>query len=123
MATFQDLPMYRDSDGELHKKRQNEALLQAILIWATSGKGEKIRSTTGGVVYKHLGALMSDETAQSIKQDITYGLEHEFEPNLTVVYCNVTPVYKEQLYKIDIVAYNEEHNLGVDYSFKVSNRV
>lgn len=120
---FMDFPLYKDltSNGQLKVNKQSDALTESIILWATSGKNEKIRSVSSGVLTKYIGKTMDVTTINNIKSDLMIGLSREFEPSLEIVHCEVVPNYDNNTYVIELVAYSSEFNIGVNTKFTVDN--
>lgn len=123
MTTFLDFPMYKDlsQTGQLNINKQSDALTESIILWATSGKSEKLRSSTGGVLTKYIGKTLNDSVINDIRNDLIIGLKSEFEPPLETVLCEVVPNYDINIYTINLVAYSKEFNIGVNTKFSVNN--
>lgn len=120
---FMDYPLYKDvtQNGQLKINNQSDALIESIILWATSGKNEKIRSTSGGVLTKYIGKMLDINTINDIKTDLIVGLSREFEPPLKVINCEVIPNYNNNTYTVELVAISSEFNIGVNSKFTVDN--
>ena len=108
-------------NGDLKEIINNEALEQAIKIWVTSQKGEKIRTTGGGVLMPFIGKTLDEENADRLKQVLKQGLEESFQPNITIVDLKVIPNVEKKLWEIYIVGYNIELAVGVNTLVLVKN--
>lgn len=108
-------------NGELTRYNNNEALEQAIKIWISSQKGEKIRTTGGGLLVPFIGKTLDEYNAERIKQVLTQGLEEYFIPNITIVELKVIPNNQKNRWEIYVVGYNIELSLGVNTLVLVNN--
>lgn len=122
---YYDFPFYKktNSNGSIIELTNSDALSQAIKIWLASKKNEKIRSLGGGVLYQHLGKMMDDDRADNIKNSIINGLKNDFKPTMTPVQVEVVPDYDRERWKITIVAYNADLQVGVNTTTVISNVV
>ena len=122
---YYDFPFYKktNSNGSIVELTNSDALSQAIKIWLASKKNEKIRSLGGGVLYQHLGKMMDDDRADNIKNSIINGLKNDFKPTMTPVQVEVVPDYDRERWKITIVAYNADLQVGVNTTTVISNVV
>ena len=120
---YLDYPMYKEvkGNGELKTYKNSDALAQAIKIWLSSSKGEKIRTRSGGVLIPFIGKLLTTENANSMKNAIIFGLQHDFTPPIEVVNIDVYPNVEKQRWEIDIIGYNATLLVGVNTRVIISN--
>ncbi len=120
---YLDYPIYKEvkSNGELKTYKNSDALAQAIKIWLSSSKGEKIRTRSGGVLIPFIGKLLTTENANSMKNAIVFGLQHDFTPPIEVVNIDVYPNVEKQRWEIDIIGYNATLLVGVNTRVIISN--
>lgn len=120
---YLDYPIYKEvkSNGELKTYKNSDALAQAIKIWLSSSKGEKIRTRSGGVLIPFIGKLLTTENANSMKNAIIFGLQHDFTPPIEVVNIDVYPNVEKQRWEIDIIGYNATLLVGVNTRVIISN--
>lgn len=120
---FMDFPLYKDvtQNGQLKINNQSDALTESIILWATSGKNEKIRSLSGGILTKYIGKILDVNVINDIKTDLMVGLNREFEPPLEVISCEIIPNYDNNTYVVELIAINSEFNIGVNSRFTVDN--
>ena len=109
-------PLYKQvtSGGQLVTYTDSDAITVAFQIWLTSGKGELLRSNSGGYLLPYLMKPLTNSTAQEIKRSIQAGLEDDFTPTLTIQTLEVIPDVKNSRWVIWLVAYNTALNLGVN---------
>lgn len=120
-----DEPFYKkiDSQGNIVQLKNSDALAQALKLWLTSGKGEKVRSTSGGILIPHLGKAMDDNRANLIKNSIIKGLSTEFIPSITVTSLQVTPNHNKNQWIILLIGYTTSLEIGVNTVVVVNNNV
>lgn len=121
-TVYSDFPIIKQTlgTGELKTYKNSDALTQAIKIWLVSGKGEKVRSTTGGVLSPYIGKLLDEDLRRKIKQEIQNALLYEFSPPITIVSLEVQGDGVNQSLSINIVGYNADLAVGVNTSVVVS---
>ena len=122
---YTDYPFYKkiNKNGSMVELNNSDALAQAVKIWLVSKKNEKIRSRSGGIIYKYLGKIMDESQAENIKKNIIQGLAQDFTPPLTPVEITVIPNYDKQRWEIGIVAYNLDLAIGVNTKVTINNLV
>lgn len=120
---YLDYPMIKEtnSNGELKTYKNVEALNQAIQIWLSSSKGEKIRTRSGGILVPYIGKLLTQENANDMRNTILFGLQNDFNPPITVVHLTVTPNVEKRRWEIEIIGYNATLQIGVNTRVVVSN--
>lgn len=113
---YQDLPLSKqiDENGNLYVPVNSDALAQAIKVWLSSAKGEKIRSGTGGWLVSLLSKPMNQETADKIRSNIITGLANDFSPPITIVDLQVIPDVAKNNWIITVAGYNSSINVGVN---------
>jgi hypothetical protein len=82
---YLDFPIIKqmNGNGELKTYKNSDALFQAIKIWLTCEKGEKIRTNSGGYLLPYIGKFLDKDTAEQIRSYICEGLTTEFFPPIT----------------------------------------
>ena len=120
---YYDFPFYKktNSNGSMVEYTNSDALSQAFKIWLVSKRNEKIRSLGGGIIYPHLGKTMDNDRADMIRESIISGLKNDFTPSLTVVLCNVIPNYESEMWKIEVVAFSDALQIGINTNVYVKN--
>lgn len=113
---YQDLPIVKktDENGNLYIPVNSDALAQAIKVWLTSAKGEKLRSNTGGWLIGLLAKPINQDTADKIRSNIITGLSTDFSPPITIVDLQVIPDPANNKWIITIAGYNSSLNIGVN---------
>ena len=121
---FIDFPMYKEVDklNGLQIKYGNDSYANALIMFLLCDKKEHLRSTNKyqGILYNYLGKSMTNNLIKQMKVDV-YNALSNFTIPLTIVDLTITPNYEQNYYTINIVGYNEEHNLGVNTNFEVNN--
>ena len=109
MAVIVDFPGTGEminSQGNIPVLTDQDALVNAINLWICSFRGERLyRPNDGGIISDNLLKPMSDERANSIRDDLIDGLAHKFTPFVTVSECTVAPDYERNTYWIVIIGY------------------
>lgn len=113
---YKDSPMYKqvDKNGNLKELINSDAVSQAFKIWIVSGKGEKIRTNSGGWLIPFIGKEVTEDRSEQIKKNIILGLEKDFYPPITVSNINVFPDKNNFRYIIHVEGYNTEVNIGIN---------
>lgn len=122
-VVYKDFPICKKltNNGELKIYEDSEALAQAVKIWLSADKGEKIRNLSGGILSPFLGKMMDDDVAKDMEVTIRDGLTKDFKPNLTIVYLKVTPNYQRNVWIIDIAGFNADLAVGINTNVIISN--
>lgn len=122
---YSDNPITRklDVNGKLVEYINSEALAQAFKVWLVSGRGEKIRSSSGGWLIPYLGKPINNDTAERIKKNILLGLTNDFIPKITVTNIQVIPDYQNNRWIITVEGYNAQINIGLNTYAVVKNGV
>jgi hypothetical protein len=120
---YMDEPFYKkvDSQGNLVHLTNSDALAQALKLWITSGQGEKVRSTSGGILVPHLGKAMDNDRANKIKNSIIKGLASDFSPSITITNLQVIPNYAKNQWVIILTGYTTSLEVGVNTSIVINN--
>jgi hypothetical protein len=121
---YEDYPFYKkvDNNGSLVKFVNSDALTQAVKLWLVSKPNDIIRSSSEGVMYRHLGKMMDKDRVELIKASIIQGLKNDFTPPMTVLDLSVVPDYEKERWIIGIVAYNEMYAMGINTQVVILNR-
>jgi hypothetical protein len=119
-----DEPMYKqiDTQGNIKQLTNSDALAQAFKLWLTLGKGEKVRTTTGGVLVPHLGKSMTDQRANDIKNSILRSLNTEFTPQMTITTLNVIADTTKNRWVITIEGYSSSLEVGINTYALIDNK-
>ena len=96
----------KDSSGNLKKYVDEGALEQSMKLWLASSTGEKLRRRNGGYLLKHLQKPMTEDRAKEIKTSIQSGIERDFQPRLQLLSVEVTPMFSQKKWKVQIVGYS-----------------
>ena len=95
-----------DPQGNIPVLTDQEALINAINLWVSSFRGERLyRPDDGGVIIHNLLKPMSDERANNIKNEIIDGLMYKFTPFVKVNECTVDADYLSNTYWIIVKGY------------------
>jgi len=118
-----DLDMYgeKDSQGQVKKIYDSEALKQSFTKWIVSPKFSRIKSTSGGTILQYLGKQLSDDNAISFKRAIQDGLKNDFYPTIEPVSLSVTPDYANRKWKIKLIGYVPLFKTIFNYDDSVNN--
>jgi len=113
---YVDSPIVKktDENGGMDGLINSDAVAQSFKNWLISGKGEKIRSTSGGWVLPFLGKGVTEEIAAQIEKNIILGAEIDFSPPMTITYIAVVPDKKNFRYIIKVEGYNTSVNVGIN---------
>lgn len=103
-----------DVNGQMISPINSEALSQAFKSWLVSGKGEKIRTRSGGWLVPYLAKPLNQDTADTIKKNIITGLSSDFSPPITVTEIDVVPDSTNNRWIIRVAGYNAEINTGIN---------
>ena len=107
-TTFVDFdPFGRiDSQGEVVMHYGHEAVEASMKLFLASFKGEFIRNPEkGGYLIRLLTKNMDEDTAREIKEQILYSIDQDFSPRVNISKVEVTPLYEEDMWKIDVQGY------------------
>lgn len=109
MSTIVDYPgtgRMIDPQGNIPVLADQSALVNAINLWISSFRGERLYShNDGGIVMNNLLKPMSEDRCESIQADLVDGLAHGFTPYISVSQCTVVPDYDYNTYWIEIRGY------------------
>ena len=109
MAVVIDFPATGEMvtpQGNIPVLTDQEALVNAINLWISSFKGERLyRPKEGGIIAGNLLKPMSEERAQDIKDELIDGLSYQFNPAIAVSECKVTPDFERNTYWIEITGF------------------
>lgn len=120
---YTDIPLYKklNSNKTLDTLINSEALAQAFKIWLVSGRGEKVRSKSGGWLLPFIGKEMSEDNADRIKASIVQGLQYDFTPPITITQIDVIADTQQNKWIIKVEGYNKDINLGINTYTVVNN--
>jgi len=111
-----------NEQGNLRVVKDIEALNNAIKLWIGSFRGERLyHPTKGGVILPYLLKLMSEDTAERMKEGIREGLLSDFVPSIKVRECEVVPDYENSLYHVQIVGFCPSMNSDVYYNDTINS--
>jgi hypothetical protein len=113
---YVDSPIVKkiDRNGNLTTLINSDAVAQSFKNWLISGKGEKIRSNSGGWVLPFLGKGVTEEIASQVEKNIILGAEIDFSPPMTLTYVAVYPDKENFRYVIKVEGYNATVNVGIN---------
>ena len=106
MAVIVDFPgtgQMVNAQGNIPVLTDQDALINAINLWIGSFRGERLyRPHDGGIITEDLLKPMSDERANSIRENLIDGLAHQFTPHVVVSECTVLADYIRDTYWITV---------------------
>ncbi|MGD9678182.1 MAG: hypothetical protein AB7V16_07435 [Vulcanibacillus sp.] len=113
---YKDSPIVKkiDRNGNIIELINSDAISQAFRTWVVSGKGEKLRSNSGGWLLSIIGKEVTEEKASQIEKNIVLGAQVDFEPPMTITYIAVIPDKKNFKYVIKVEGYNASVNVGIN---------
>lgn len=113
---YKDHPITKqvDKNGNIIELINSEAVAQAFRTWITSGKGEKIRTNSGGWLLPFLGKGVTEDIANQIEKNIVAGAEVDFYPAMTITNIVVFPDKENFRFVIKVEGYNASVNIGIN---------
>jgi len=113
---YKDSPITKkiNRNGEIIELINSDAVAQAFKTWIVSGRGEKIRTNSGGWLQLYLGKEVTEDNASQIAKSIALGASTDFYPAMTITDIKVVPDKKKFRYIIKVEGYNASVNVGIN---------
>ena len=99
-----------DGSGNVTVHRQDSALRQSILNILSTMRGERVRSDIGAGLNFLLFESVDDDTAEDIRETITYALER-YENRINLLGVTVIPYPDENYYEI-VIRFRERNSIS-----------
>lgn len=111
-----------DTNGQVTKVYNEEALNQAISIWLRLKRGEMLyKPTLGGYTYTFITKTLSEDGRLALKDALIVGIENDFTPKLNILELTVDINDADKAYEVFLKVQTKDLKIQADFkdSFKI----
>lgn len=111
-----------DSNGNIRKLYNEEALRNSIAMWLGSLTGEVVRYPAwGGFLMDMMYQPMREDDIDEYRMSIFDGFEQNFTPFSEISDLRIVPNFQERTWEVDMLIYTPTFNYELNFSASIVN--